>query len=79
MYKAFFHLLRVALGQSKAMPEKLSRDDWEVIWSTAQRQTLVGVLFMGVERLPAEQRPPRELLLRWFSYAERCIFQKRGI
>lgn len=77
MYKAFFHLLRVALGQSKAMPEKLSRDDWEVIWSTAQRQTLVGVLFIGVERLPAVQRPPRELLLRWFSYAERIKYNNR--
>lgn len=71
MYKAFLHLLKVALGQSKELPQKLSRDEWEVVWSAAQRQTLVGVLFAGVERLPVEQRPSRELLLRWFSYAER--------
>ena len=77
MYKAFFHLLKVALGQSKELPQKISRDEWEVVWCAAQRQTLVGVLFAGVERLPVEQRPPRELLLRWYSYAERIKHNNR--
>ena len=37
----------------------------------AVQQTLAGVLFAGVERLPAEQRPPREVLLKWYALAER--------
>lgn len=84
MYKAFFHLLRVSLGQSTELPQMLSRNDWEEVWTIALRQTLVGVLFAGVERLPVEQRPPRELLLRWFTYTERIkqnnrLLNKRAV
>lgn len=71
MNNPFFYLLKVALGQSKEMPYELSRNEWVIVWDNAVCQTLVGVLFAGVERLPINQRPPRDFLLRWFAQTER--------
>ena len=39
-------------------------------YDLAQRQTLTGIAFCGVQRLPEEQRPPRMLLMKWYMAAE---------
>ena len=39
-------------------------------YDLAQRQTLTGLAFCGVQRLPEEQRPPRMLLMKWYMTAE---------
>ena len=44
--------------------------DWNACYQFAKRQTLVGVLFDGIQRLPKELAPARPLLLRWLSDSE---------
>lgn len=71
MYTYFFQLLRIALGRGESLTAAPTKDEWTEMFASAQQQTLVGVLFAGVERLLANQRPPRALLLQWYVQTER--------
>lgn len=65
MNTIFFHLLRFAIGQEKDFGYTLTAWQWQEVYAMAVKQTLVGVLFRGVERLAGEQCPPRQLLMQW--------------
>ncbi|MCQ2104425.1 MAG: nucleotidyltransferase family protein [Fibrobacter sp.] len=72
-YDNFFLLLRIALGcpgASVGAFPRLSADEWERIYNEADRQTLLGLAFDGVMKLPQELRPPMELMFQWASEAE---------
>ncbi len=71
MQAYFFQLIRIALERGDSLAAVPTKDEWTEMFASAQQQTLVGVLFTGMERLPAEQRPPRALLLQWYALAER--------
>ena len=57
------------IGSSDAPKTSFSRvltaEEWRWLHEQAKRQCLLGVLYKGIEKLPAEHRPPRDLLLRW--------------
>lgn len=42
-----------------------SAGEWEALLAESKRQAVVGVLSLGLERLPADQMPPRPLVLQW--------------
>lgn len=65
----FFELLQVAIGNLDRMSANPTEKEWYELYSIAQEQTLVGICFLGIERLPKEQRPPKVLLMQWFSIA----------
>lgn len=44
-----------------------------MMYAEAKRQALLGVLFKGVERVPEEQRPTRDVVLKWYSVKERIV------
>ncbi len=72
-YDNFFLLLRIALGcpgASAGVFPQLSAEEWERIYNEADRQTLLGLAFDGVMKLPQELRPPMELMFQWASEAE---------
>ncbi len=71
MESPFFDLLRFSLAKEYSFSSILTEEEWAEIFVMTQQQTLVGVLFSGVERLPAEQRPPRSILLKWYAMSER--------
>ena len=50
-------------------PFDISGGMWEDLYEIAQQQSLLGILFYGIEKHP-EMRPPRELLLRWYAISE---------
>ena len=52
---------------------------WPALLHAARRQTVAGVAFAGVERLPAGQRPPREVLLAWYADAQRIAAASRRV
>lgn len=84
MYTPFIKLLRITLGHTERFPSDISNDEWARIFTIAQQQTLVGVLFSGIERLPVELRPPRHLLLQWYAMTERIkqtnkLLNKRAV
>lgn len=67
----FLRLVRVSLGTQSELPVVPTSSQWQALFAQARRQTLVGVLYAGIERLPEGQRPPRPLLRQWFAETER--------
>jgi len=66
----FFDLIKVTTGSFNQLSGIPTAIEWTEIYKLAKQQTLLGVLFAAIEKLPAEQRPPRPLLLQWFGIAE---------
>ncbi len=58
-------VLRLALGSIQSVQLKLSQKDWSDLHDFAVRQCIVGLLYKKVADLPENQRPSKELLLRW--------------
>ena len=74
MEAGLFRFLRFSLGlegEAKGLLDgRKGSFDWDACYHFAKRQTLVGVLFDGIQRLPKELAPARPLLLRWLSDSE---------
>lgn len=67
----FFALIRCGIGKSNKLPCTPDKEEWEELFSIATKQTLAGIAFAGIERLPHEQRPPKRLLLAWHRICEK--------
>lgn len=67
----FFALVRFSIGSEQVFPYLLDGEQWNAVFDIAKRQTLVGILLAGIEQLPKEQRPPKELLMQWVLLTER--------
>lgn len=65
----FFELIRVALGYADCLSRKPSDREWKHLYDTAKKQSLVGICFAAVQRLPEDTRPPEMLYLTWMGMA----------
>lgn len=65
-----FELIQVAVGTRERLSRCPSAKEWNALYAFAEKQSLVGVMFGGIELLPADQRPPMELLMEWLGQAE---------
>ena len=76
--KIFFDFLRFCIGSAKEIPSSLKEADWKELYAIAQKQCLVGVLFDGIKKLPAEHvEMKKELLLQWM--AESQMLEKANV
>lgn len=66
----FFELLKVTVGALEQLSRSPSASEWEEIKAEAERQSVVGVMLDGLERLPQGVRPPQLLLLQWIGEAQ---------
>ena len=74
----FFDFLRFCIGSTKEIPSSLKEADWKELYAIAQKQCLVGVLFDGIKKLPAEYvGMKKELLLQWM--AESQMLEKANV
>ena len=74
----FFDFLRFCIDSAKEIPDSLKETDWKEIYAIAQKQCLVGVLFDGIRKLPAEYvGMKKELLLQWM--AESQMLEKTNV
>ena len=74
----FFDFLRFCIGSAKEIPDSLKEADWKELYAIAQKQCLVGVLFDGIKKLPAEHvGMKKELLLQWM--AESQMLEKANV
>ena len=64
-------------GLRTTLLTSLRADQWRDVYQMAVKQTLVGVMYSAIERLPEEQRPPKELLLQWYMMKERIVKMNR--
>ena len=69
--KIFFDFLRFCIGSAKEIPDSLKEADWKELYAIAKKQCLVGVLFDGIKKLPAEYvGMKKELLLQWMAESQ---------
>ena len=72
--KIFFDFLRFCIGSAKEIPGSLKEVDWKELYAIAQKQCLVGVLFDGIKKLPAEYvGMKKELLLQWMAESQMLV------
>ena len=55
--KRFIELLLIAIGRKDRFDVAPTEEEWESLIETANKQTMIGVAFSAIERLPKEQRP----------------------
>ena len=76
--KIFFDFLRFCIGSAKEIPGSLKEVDWKELYAIAKKQCLVGILFDGIKKLPAEYvGMKKELLLQWM--AESQMLEKTNV
>ena len=76
--KIFFDFLRFCIGSAKEIPGSLKEVDWKELYAIAKKQCLVGILFDGIKKLPAEYvGMKKELLLQWM--AESQMLEKANV
>lgn len=68
--KLFIELIQVALGNRDSLSRNPSAEEWNALYEVSIRQTVAGVAFEGVKKLPDTQRPPQKLLLEWIALSE---------
>ena len=60
--------IRFALAPTRFEAPEMSEQDWKMLYSLAYRQTILGVVWNGVERLEAQGiEPPHEVKVKWIS------------
>ena len=78
MGNRFLELLQIAIGKRDRLSHTPTMEEWRGLFADSQKQSVVGIAFAGVERLPKEQWPPQALLFEWIGAAER-IKQKNAL
>ena len=77
-HQIFFDFLRFCIGTESEIPSSLKEADWKKLYTIARKQCLVGVLFDGIKKLPAEHvGMKKELLLQWM--AESQMLEKANV
>ena len=77
-HQIFLDFLRFCIGSDSEIPSSLKEADWKELYAIAKKQCLVGVLFDGIKKLPAELvGMEKELLLQWM--AESQMLEKANV
>ena len=75
--KYFFELIQIAVGTRDEFSGIPTPNTWKRLYRQAQRQALLGVLFSAIEKLPAAQLPPKQILLPWYDITEKIKKQNQ--
>lgn len=59
----FFQLIKVSLGKDVCMHRTPSNEEWTELYEVAQRQSLLGVCFAGVQKLQSQRQSPRKICI----------------
>ena len=60
----FFQLLRLSIGASSRLPE-IEPQEWGEIYGIAKKQSLLGNVFDGIEKMGNDVRMDSDLLMTW--------------
>ena len=66
-----YELLRVAIGNREYLTRPLSAAEWETVYYICELQAVLGIAFVGIQKLPKEQMPPSELYAKWQKDAQK--------
>ena len=75
MYERYFRFIQFSLGVYEGKEfldgSVLKGFDWNAFYEFAKKQTLIGVVFDGIQKLPKEVAPHLDLLMRWFGVSQK--------
>ena len=77
MTEIYFKFIRYSLDEEMAWDSSFQNIDWDELFHFAKRQTIVGVLFEGIKRIPKEYAPSFNTLMSWMGYSEQI--RKRNL
>ena len=66
----FLELLRCGIWDhpfNTQLADGLTPQDWNALYQTATKQTVIGVCFQAIRKLPIESRPPQAILFSWMG------------
>ena len=67
----FLDLIKIAVGNAEKLPYAPSEQEWKFLFGMANKHTIAGPLFAALDKLPAEQRPPRKVFVDWLATTEK--------
>lgn len=70
-YKELFQLLRKGLGISDEPVSISAPAVWQWIYTESQWQSILGVIFVGIDKNANISKPPTPLVLKWVMESER--------
>lgn len=75
MTDLYFRFIQFSLGLYEGTEfldgTALKGRDWNAFYEFAKEQTLIGVVFEGVQKLPKETAPHLQLLMSWFAFSRK--------
>ena len=78
MQDLFIELLQVAIGTRDSLSRAPSSIEWQTLYDECLRQAVDCVILGGIDYLPENQRPPKDLLLQWIGVGE-MLRQRNGL
>lgn len=63
----FRELILIAIGRIEQFSNLVSEENWQWLFHESRKQSLLGVMYAGIKRLPENQLPPRTLLMQWYG------------
>lgn len=72
-----YELIQVAIGQRDKLSHTPTPEEWKRLYADALKQSVVGVAFEGVQKLPKEQWAPQALLFEWVGTCEQIKAQNQ--
>lgn len=73
----FLALIKISVGNAERLPYTPSEQEWKSLFSMANKHTIAGTLFVALDKLPAEQRPPRKVFVDWLATTEKIRYDCR--
>ncbi len=70
MSRIIFDFLAFCLSEDRAMPKGIEQIDWRALYEFARQQSILGVVFYGMQRLPADKvAVPKDVLMQFLVAA----------
>ena len=77
--RLLYSLLKRVVGSDVSFPKNNSLETWQGIYEIAKQQALQGIVFLAINSLEEEQRPPKEMMLQWWAMTERIKQQSKRL
>lgn len=77
--QAFFKLIRLAIGTCEDKSLVIDGDTWVEVFEMSQKQALTAIVLDGVSCLPATDKPPVDLLLKWIGLVQKIEIKNRRL
>ncbi len=72
-------LIQILLGHKSQFCCQILAKEWNHLYNESIRQTVAGICFEGVQKLPKEQCPPQKLLFQWLALTEQIKHQNNSV